>query len=231
MICRRLKMTQDDDGIKITYMKDGKELESPWELTREGYMSPREYALLRAQAVESYVHQSKALSTIDRSLSLVALGLVGYGFCMMYELISDYAGKLEEAVSDVTVGIDVHPEVFGSQGRAILDAHYRARGWVRYRLWLRDYENASRVYAVSGTVKALPSAAAKVHTWESIISRAAPDVVPPGEVARVHPVDRVTGLVLNNRRTYFGVVGGLALLPAVPVVGSILRGSMKDESG
>ena len=190
-------------------------------------LDAKEYVVVKADQVAA--SGNKTLRTVDRSLGIIALGAVGFGFCMLYELVSDFGGRLSEAVEDVTVGIDVAPEVFSDAGYAVLEEHYRGKGWLRYRLWLRDYENARRVHGVSGTVRALPSAAAKVKEWQDIIVKKQPEVIPVESRVKIHPVDRVVGRVLNNRRTYWGVVGGLALLPAIPAVGNILKETVRDE--
>jgi len=189
-----------------------------------------EYAVVKVDEIHDELRRSKSYRALEQGITVIALGTMAYGFCMLYELISDFSGKLAEAVGDVTTGIDVAPEVFSDEGFTVLEEHYKAKGWLQYRLWLRDYENARRVYGVEGTIKALPSAAAKVKEWQDLIVKRSPEIIPVESRIKIHPVDRVVGVVLNNRRTYFGLVGGLALLPAVPAVGSILRSSLKHES-
>ena len=191
-----------------------------------------EYAVVKVDEIRDELRRSRSYRALEQGVTVIALGTMAYGFCMLYEVLSDVGNKVEEIIGNVVEGIPVSDVVFTDEGFTILEAHYEAKGWLAHWSFLRLYEDLRSKYQGSPD-KALPYTArvqATVAEWTGIIRKVKPEVIAVNEVPKIHPVDRVVGAILNNRRTYFGLVGGLALLPAVPAVGGILRSSLKHES-
>jgi len=190
-----------------------------------------EYAVVKVDEIHGELRRSRSYRALEQGVTVIMFGVLGYGFCMLYEVLSDMGNKVEEIIGNVVEGIPVSDAVFTDEGFTILEAHYEAKGWLAHWSFLRLYEDLRSKYQGSPD-KALPYTArvqATVAEWTAIIRKVKPEAITE-DVPKIHPVDRVVGAILNNRRTYFGLVGGLALLPAVPAMGSILRSSLKHEA-
>jgi len=188
-----------------------------------------EYAIVKADQAAQL--GGNTFKTLDRSLTIITLGTLTYGFCILYSVVSDLGNKvadLMEPVTDILTGVPVPEEIFSDEGFAILEAEFQGRGWVDYRLFLMSYDKAKAAWIRNaGFVRVLPMGADELAGWQRIILKARPGFISSDRAVKFHPVDRVVGIIMKNHRTYFGIVGGLALLPAVPAVGSILRGSFR----
>ena len=188
------------------------------------------YAVVKVDEIHGELRRSRSYRALEQGVTVIGFGVLCYGFCMLYEVLSDMGNKVEEIIGNVVEGIPVPESVFTDEGFTILEAHYEAKGWLAHWSFLRLYEDLRSKYQGN---KALPYTArvqAKVAEWTAIIRKVKPEAITEEKIPKIHPVDRVVGAILNNRRTYFGLVGGLALLPAVPAVGSILRSSLRHEA-
>ena len=189
------------------------------------------YAVVKVDEIHDELRRSRSYRALEQGVTVIGFGVLCDGFCMLYEVLSDMGNKVEEIIGNVVEGIPVSESVFTDEGFTILEAHYEAKGWLAHWSFLRLYEDLRSKYRGSPD-KALPYTArvqATVAEWTGIIRKVKPEAIAVNEVPKIHPVDRVVGAILNNRRTYFGLVGGLALLPVVPAVGSILRSSLKND--
>lgn len=169
-----------------------------------------------------------------RSLLLGAFGVLGYGMCWGYSLISNVTNDLREMAEDVVVGQPVHPTVFSEEGYAELLAYYKGKASWMYSAgrFNMDWRKAKMLYDRDGTVKALPWAADLVERWEKILIKRA--VIPQEEAVATapggtHVVDKMTGWVLNNKDTYFGVVMAGMAVQAIPLVGEVVKGVVSKD--
>ena len=158
---------------------------------------------------------------------------MGYGMCWVYGLLGDATNKIKEMTEDAVSGQPVNATVFSKDGFAELDAYYTSEDqwpYMKVGRFRSDYHRASMMFERDGVVKALPWAAEKVERWERILVEQG--MIPREEAVAsapggVHPVDKATGWVLNNRETYFGVVMAAMAAPAVPLLGEIANNVRK----
>ena len=190
-----------------------------------------EYIIKRVDDLEDRVRGSPGIRAIERSVTVLGLGTVIYGGAVLYNVISDLSNRVDEAVDDAVRGVNVSPIVFSDEGRKVLEADQLGKkfGYIRLLEFRLDYDRAQQEYKSTGMVKALPGTAARVKHWEDVIAHKAPQLLSENEkLARVHPFDRAVGSLLNNRSTFWMVIGGLALVPMLPVLGGIIKEAVND---
>ena len=186
----------------------------------------------RLEALDRRVRGSPGLRAIESSVTVVALGTVIYGGALLYTMLADTGNRLAEAVGDAVEGVLVSPIVFSDEGFQVLKENILAKkgGAIRFLEFNLDYQRARDEFQSTGSVKALPGTAARVKHWEDVIAHKAPELLGKGErLARVHPFDLAVGRLVNNRATFWGVVGVLALVPVVPVIGSIVKEGIRSN--
>jgi len=189
-----------------------------------------EYALVKVDQVEQTIRSGRSFRAFERSATVLAFGTMIYAGFLGYSVISDMTAKIKEMQYDLVEGQDVHPTVFSDEGYAELIAYHKGKrgvfkGWNIWK-FMEHYKAAKAMYEETGVVKALPWTVDMVDHWEAILIRRG--LIMPGEAVAsakggVHPVDKVVGKVLNNSATYWGVVLGLTVVPALPVVASIIK--------
>lgn len=185
--------------------------------------------LLQAVETEKQTRlRRRGQEALYSSMIVGAFGLLGYTTCWIYGLLSDATNSIREMAEDVTVGQPVHPEVFSETGYEVLLEYYQGKASWTYSAgrFNMDWRRAKMLYDRDGAVKALPWAADLVERWEKILIRA--QVIPVEEAVAsapggVHLVDKVTGWVINNRETYFGVVMAAMAVPVVPVLADVVK--------
>lgn len=185
----------------------------------------------RLEALDRRVRGSPGLRAVESSVTVIALGGVIYGGAMLYNIMSDVSNRVEEAIEDATTGIQVSPVVFSDEGFEVLKKYQLGKpfGYVRFLEFNMDYQRARTEFQGTGMVKALPGTAARVKHWEDVIARQAPQLLAKEEkLAYVHPFDLAVGSLLNNRATFWALIGFVALVPVVPVIGAIFRDGMKQ---
>lgn len=162
------------------------------------------------------------------SMIVGAFGLLGYTTCWVYSLLSDATNSIREISQDALVGQPVHPDVFSEAGYDALHDYYRGkRNWTYSAArFSQDWRIAKAEFDSRGAVRALPWAADRVEAWEKILIRA--EVIPAEEAVAsgaggVHPFDKITGWVINNRETYFAVVATAMAVPVVPVLAEVVK--------
>lgn len=166
---------------------------------------------------ESVRARNQAVNAVYQSGSIIALGATLYFGCCLYSALSE----LKAAVEGVTMGVDFNPAIFDEGAYEVLNAHYSRRGWLHGQGFRVRYAEARSQYQDTGEVRAAPWANHVCERWEKVLVQHG-YLGEEDRVAVAHPIDKLTGEVLSNK-WYWGVVLGLAALPAVPVVRDVIE--------
>jgi len=158
----------------------------------------------------------------------VILGFTGLGFLgmVLYNVLDDTQSRVDEAIDGITGGFDVSPVLFTDEGFEFLNDHFFRKGVVPWLSFRTNYARAEGEFNKTGVVKGSPIVGNMLRHWEEILESGGL-ILPEQKSEALHPMDRVAGWVLANRRTYFGVGIGVAMLPSLRFAVDVLR-EVKD---
>ena len=194
-------------------------------------LEAEEYTIVKADEVKPV----RGLRQFERSATVLAFGGLIYGGFILYNILSGTVDEIRELTGEGGGGHFINPIVFTKEGRVTIYNYLKGRyGLIRAQIFAWDWSAYEKRYDPgSGILKAItPVAAAAVHNWEDILVREGLIVEDAADkkARKLHPVDKVVGRVLSRGGTkmYWGVVLGLMVVPALSVVGGIIRESVKD---
>ncbi len=192
-----------------------------------------EYTMVRVDEITRTVRSGKRFRAFETSASVLAFGALIWGGFFIYDLFSNTTRQIQAKFAEISqdpsleVETVVNPAVLTEEGIAEAVKAFKPRG----SLSRASYERALR--SIAGKITA-EGAGTLTNMDIMIVKRAEVSLVKIGMldksmVTAIHPVDKVADFVSRDKR-YWGIVLGLMVIPALPVIGDIARG-MTDPEG
>ena len=190
-------------------------------------LKAEEFKVVRADALPSV----RGVRAFQASATVLGFGALIWGGFFMYDLFSNTIRRLEESFRTLTQDPSaeavtvVNTAVLTEEGIMEAVKKFKPRG----SLSRASYERALRMIAEKVNAE---GEGVLTNRDISVLKHAEGSLVKMGmidkrEVTRIHPVDRVSDFVVRDKN-YWGLVLGLTIVPALPVVAGILREAKGD---
>lgn len=191
-----------------------------------GEVNVPEYVMVRADQLSSNLHSGRKFKAFERSAAILGFGALIWGGFFLYDLFSNTVRELEQRFSVLTKSplaeteAVVNPAVLTEEGIAEAVRNFKGGpffGKEAYELSLRAVAEKVNEAGV-GTLTNAEVAFIKKAEGRLVKS----GMLTQSMVVKVHPVDRCADFVIRDKN-YWAIVLGLMVVPALPVVGEIVR--------
>jgi hypothetical protein len=186
-----------------------------------------EYTVVKVDELDRRMRGGSRFRAFETSATVLLFGSLIWGGFFLYDLFSNTTRNIQEALSEVTespftsVDTVVNPAVLTDEGISEAVRVFRPGGGFRSK---SGYEAALKSVAKAVNER---GAGTLTNAQIALVKRAEAGLVKMGmidkrDTVKVHPVDRAAGFVSRDKR-YWAIVLGLMVVPALPVLGSMVK--------
>jgi len=190
-----------------------------------------EYMMVRADQLHQSLQSSPGFRAVERAGTVLALGALGWVAFKMYDASSDITLAADEAMRGVEgyispLEVEVNQAALTDDALNIMRKKWGAES--RYNLTVNTYrfnEIRKKLTGGEGSLKTYD-----IQFMKGVESH----LVKVGYISReettgeLHPLDKAARWVLHSK-AYPALILGVALLPAVPVLGGIIKETVRSD--